>query len=44
MAVKAVKVFKPKVEYLNHPLGKDTVKFKTLLGGVAEVRLLNWCK
>ena len=44
VAAKAMKVFKPKVEYPYHSRGQDTAKFKALVGGVAEVRLLNWYK
>ena len=43
-AAKAVKVFKPKVVFPYHSRGQDTAKFKDLVGGVAEVRLLNWYK
>ena len=43
-AAKAVKAFKPKVVYPYHSRGQDTSKFKALVGGAAEVRLLNWYK
>ena len=43
-AAKAVKAFKPKVVYPYHSRGQDTSKFKALVGGAAEVRLVNWYK
>jgi len=41
-AAKAVKSFKPKVVYPYHSRGQDVAQFKALVGGAAEVRLLNW--
>ncbi|MDG2213071.1 MAG: MBL fold metallo-hydrolase [Verrucomicrobiota bacterium] len=41
-AAKAVKAFKPKVVYPYHSRGQDVARFKALVGGAAEVRLLNW--
>ena len=43
-AAKAVKAFKPKVVYPYHSRGQDVAQFKALVGGAAEVRLLNWYK
>ena len=43
-AAKAVRAFKPKVVYPYHSRGQDTVKFKALVGDVAEVRLRDWYK
>ena len=41
-AADAVKAFKPKIVYPYHYRGSDIEKFKELVGGASEVRLVDW--
>jgi L-ascorbate metabolism protein UlaG (beta-lactamase superfamily) len=41
-AADAVKAFKPKIVYPYHYQGSDPKKFADLVGGAAEVRLVDW--